>query len=490
MNFRDWPEFVGGTYVDQVPLSAQRAINLYAERMEVPTGKGAFAFKNVPGISQFSDLSSVTSQAAEFLFCVPGATPAGDRLFALANEDLIEIGATGTPADRDTLTAGTIHSIGTNAPQGDQLIYTSDGSASRKYVLSTNTASAVGTPPTTPGKFVFLDGYMLTFDRGTQKLYFSSSYNVDAWAAADTFTAEADPDEVLDIITDHRELWVVGPQSLQSFINVGDPDIVFGASQVIQYGAIPGSLMRHDNALMFIGRQSGGSGHGSDLAVYRIEGSQPARMSTHAIEILLNAVAAPTRANCFSLTLRGHAFYVISTLTPASGSGLGTSLAYDSSTGQWFEWAHWSTAETFTNLSILSYAYAFGKHLVCVGSSDFKNVYEINPSVLTDALAPAANTGDDIRWLRRTPHAVASRNRVFIDALRVHINDNEAVELKTSFDGGSTFGSGQDATADERGAQWNGLGSGRDFVAQVAGTIDTQAITIDGASIAARVGAH
>lgn len=488
MNFRDWSEFIGGTYVNQAPLSAQRVINLFPERMETQTGKGAFAFKNVPGISLFADLSSYVSP--EFLFCVPGATPANDRLFALANTDLLEISSAGSPTDRDNVTAGTVHSIATNAPQGDQIIYTANGSASRKMVLSTNTASAVGTAPTTPGKFVFLDGYGITFDRGTQAIYFSSAYDLDVWNSLDAFSAEADPDEVLDILVDHRELWVVGPQSLQSFINVGDPDIVFGASQVIQYGAIPGSLTRHDNSLMFIGRQSGGTGHGSDLGVYRIDGSQPTRVSTHAIEILLNAVAAPTLARCFSMNLRGHAFYVISTLTPASGSGLGTSLAYDSSTGQWFEWAHWTSAETFTNLGIVSYAYAYGKHLVTVDDDDFKGVYEISPSVLTDALAPAANTGDDIKCLRRTPHVVASRNRVFIDALRVNINTGESVELKTSFDGGSNFGPAVSVTADDRGAQWNRQGAGRDFVAQIAVTIDTQAITIDGASIAARAGNH
>ena len=485
---KSWPEFIQGTYVNQAPLSAQRTINLYPERMEAPTGKNAFAFKNVPGISLFANLSAYVSP--EFLFCVPGATPAGDRLFALANTDLLEISSTGTVSDRDNVTAGTIHSIATNAPQGDQLIYTADGSASRKFVLSTNTPSAVGTPPTTPGKFVFVDGYVVTFDRGTQKIYFSSQYDGNVWAALDVFSAEADPDEILDIVVDHRELWVVGPQSLQSFVNVGDPDIVFGPSQVIQYGAIPGSLVRHDNSLMFIGRLSGSTDHGSDLAVYRVDGSQPSRVSTHPIEILLNAVAAPTRARCFSLTLRGHAFYVISTLTPASGSGLGTSLVYDSATGQWFEWAHWSTAETFTNLGIVSYAYAYGKHLVTVDDDDFKGVYEIDPSVLTDALAPAANTGDDIKWLRRSPHVVAARNQVFIDRIRVNINADESVELKMSFDGGETFGAAESVTADDRGAQWDRQGSGRDIVAQIAGTIDTQAITIDGASIAARAGAH
>lgn len=488
MNLRDWPEFTSGTYQNVVPLSAMRCVNLYPERMEVLTGKGAFAFKNVPGFSQFSDLSAFASP--EFLFCVPGATPAGDRLFALANTDLLEISSTGVPTDRDNVVAGTVRSMATNAPQGDQLIYTADGSAARKYVLSTNTPSAVGTAPTTPGKFVFLDGYGVTFDRGSQQISFSSQYDFDVWNSLDVFSAEADPDEALDILTDHRELWVVGPQSLQAFSNVGDPDIVFQAGPVVQYGAIPGSLMRHDNSMMFIGRESGGSNHGSDLAVYRMEGYRPIRVSTHAIELLLNAVSAPTQAACFSLTLRGHALYVISTLTPASGSGLGTSLVYDSSTGQWFEWAHWTSAETFTNLGIVSYAYAYGKHLVTVADANFKGVYEIHPNTLTDALAPAGNSGRSIKWLRRTPHIVANRNRVFMDALRVNINTGEAVELKTSFDGGSNFGTAESVTADDRGAQYTRLGSGRDFVAQLSGVITTQAISIAGASMAARVGAH
>ena len=487
---RNWPEFIQGTYQNNVPLSAQRTINLFPERMEYPTGKNQFAFKNVPGISQFADLSA-SFVSPEFLFCVPGATPAGDRLFALADTDLLEIDSAGSPTDRGNIVAGTIHSIATNAPQGDQLILTANGGTNNyKYVLSTDTLSNVTTPPTTAGKFVFLDGYGLSFDRGTQQVQFSSLYDFDVWSSLDVFSSEADPDEALDITTDHRELWVVGPQSLQSFQNVGDPDIVFNPGPVVQYGAIPGSLIRHDNSLMFIGRQSGGTDHGSDLAVYRIDGYRPVRVSTHPIEILLNAVAAPTRANCFSLMFDGHTLYVISVLTPGSGNGLVTSLAYDSSTGQWFEWAHWTSGTTFTNLGIVSYAYAFGKHLVTVDDDDFKGVYEISLATLTDALAPSGNSGDDIRWLRRSPDIASGRDRVFIDRLRFHINTGESVELRTSFDGGSNFATAETVTADDRGAQFDRQGSGTDFVAEVAGTIDTQAITISGASIAARAGVH
>ena len=487
---KEWPEFVGGTYANNVPLSAQRTINLFPTSLEVPTGKGRFAFRSVPGFSQFADLSA-SFVSPEFLFCVPGNTPANDRLFALANTDFLEIDSAGSPTDRGNITAGTIHSIATNAPQGDQLVLTADGGTNNyKFVLSTNTLSTITTAPTMAGKFLFADGYFISFDRGTQTFQISSLYDGDVWAATDTASAEADPDEITDGLIDHRELWLAGAQSLQSFRNTGDPDFPFQAGPVVQYGAIPGSLTRHDNSLAFIGRQSGGVDIGSDLAVYWVDGYRPVRISTHPIEILLNAVTRPTAANCFSMTLEGQALFVISVLTPGSGNGLGTSVVYDSSTGQWFEWGRWSSGTTFENLGIVSYAYVFGRHLITVDDDNFKGIYEISTSMLTDALAPAANSGDNIRWLRRSPHLVAGRDRVFIDRVRFHINTGESVEMRTSFDGGSNYAAAVTVTADDRGAQFDRQGSGPDFVAEVAGTINSQAITIDGASIAARAGAH
>lgn len=452
--------------------------------MELPNGKGQFSLQSFPGISLFADLSSFTY--ASRLKVVPGVTPSADRLFAISAGDLLEISSAGAPTDRGNITSGSAPAFalsGATTAGGGKLLLTGNGAAVYSYDLATDAlSSAISGTPTLGIDIGWLDGYFIIPDSGTQRFYISALNDGSTWAG-DFGSAESDPDGISSMLVDHGELWLAGRNSIQPFRNTGNADFPFEpVSARIEYGVLPGSMKRHDNAIHFIGTYQG------TLSVFRVEGYQPVRISTHAIDERLSALVGPISSKCFSFAQEGHAFYVISSISVTSGSGLSTSPAYDSSTGEWTEWAHWQTGETFTNLGIADYAYAYGKHLVCIEDANFKGIYQLSDSVFTDVLAPAANTGDTIKWLRRAPHLTAALQQTRYNRLELDGSGFNDLELKYSNNGGTSYSSAISANGGR--PFWVRLGSGRDRVFQVTGTLDGAGVNIAQAYLDAEPGMH
>ena len=435
-----------------------------------------------------SDLSaSYTFPSA--MFVVRGATPSADRFFVISGTDFLEIDSAGSITDRGNLSTADADAQIVRSGDGLQLGLTPQGTEFHTYILASNTLSGV-VSGVTPSYLTSLDGYFIAGKTGTGQFCISASNDGSSWDSLDFTTAEASPDDCIGVIADHGELWIQGTDSIQVYRNTGNADFPFDPipGGRIEYGVLPGSMVRHDNSLLFIGVDSRGG-----LAVYRIEGYTPIRVSNHAIEELLAALVQPERAHCFSYSDRGHSFYVMGKVVPNSGSSMSTSPVFDSATGLWHERGRWDGAGTapsdFEELEITSHVYAFGKHLVGISHADHKAVYEMDLDTFTDVAAPSGNSSDLIGRLRRAPNISNENRRVFYDFFELDIDENIDIDLSWSNDGGLSFGTALSLSAQSR-MRWTQLGSGRDRVFQIWTTDSSHDVAIANAYLKTRAGLH
>jgi hypothetical protein len=136
----------------------------------------------------------------------------------------------------------------------------------------------------------------------------------------DVATVEGAPDNLVGVVNSHRELLFFGTDTLEIWYDSGDADFPFArqGNAFIERGCIDkDSIVKLDNSVHFIG---------DDRICYRLDGYQPIRISTHAIELKL---AQATYFRAFSYSQEGHKFYCLNT-------DVG-SFCYDMATGAWAE---------------------------------------------------------------------------------------------------------------------------------------------------------
>ena len=142
------------------------------------------------------------------------------------------------------------------------------------------------------------------------------------WNALDYRTAAGWPDDILDALTQHKELVLFGRETTETWYYSGAADFPLEpvASGFIEKGILStGSAAKHDNTVFFPGH---------DGVVYRLDGFTPVRISTHAIEQAIESYADKT-CRGITWTEAGHAFYAL-TFNERT-------WIYDISSGMWHE---------------------------------------------------------------------------------------------------------------------------------------------------------
>lgn len=150
----------------------------------------------------------------------------------------------------------------------------------------------------------------------------------------DVATPESTPDNLVMGIRDHRELLLFCSEHTEVWYNAGLSDFPFlrAPDGVIEVGCPAGRTVRKiDNMVYFVGVESEGG-----LSVRRLQGRAPMRVSTPAIDDLLDELYAANTANitdarAFVYSFAGHSWYVLRV-------GIGAAervLVYDIKTGLW-----------------------------------------------------------------------------------------------------------------------------------------------------------
>ena len=338
--------------------------------------------------------------------------------------------------------------------------------------------------------------------------------NSQQWGASNLLSAvspqlsysakDGSPDNLVALIVDHREVYLLGEASSEVWTDVGAVPFPFqripGTST--QHGiAAQYSMARLGNSFAYLSRNSRGQG-----MIVQMNGYVPQRISTHAVEnSLLNQTISDAIA--YTYQLEGHEIYVISFPT------IDLTWAYDTSTGMWHKWL-WVDSNNVYHRHRSNCSAAFNGN-VYVGDWQNGIIYLLDTTNYTD-------NGNEIRRLRRCPHLVSDLQRQYFDELQLQFQPgvgmsgivtssstsavagiaiaglavagstaasgtstgaNPQAMLRWSNDGGSTWsreywtGIGQQGRYKNR-AIWRRLGMARDRIFEVSITDPVKAVIV------------
>lgn len=460
--------FVGPAYAGRSSnINAQRCVNLFPE-LDGGGGKAVAALVGTPGLELFTTLPAP----------VRGMRAFNGSLYAVAGSLFYSITPGGAAAALGTLSTSTGRV--SMADNGAQLMIV-DGANGYIYAAAANTL----TPITSPGfsgadTVAFIDGYFAVNGPGTGSFKVSSVYDGTVWDALDAATAEGDPDGLVAVVNNHRELWLFGETTAEVWYSsgAGNPPFARMNGPFIETGlAARWSVARADNSLFWLARNKYGRGF-----VVRADGYTPRIVSTRAIEYQISTYPEINDAFAYAYSEEGHTFYVI---TFPSGNA---TWAYDASTNLWHERQSFGVGRHRAD----SYAYFNGAHMV--GDFQNGNVYRLKMNVYTD-------NGEPIQRIRAATHVSNDMKNLFIRKLQLDLESGAAgngadpqMMLQWSDDGGHTWGSERWASMGKTGefrrrAIWKGLGRTRDRVFRITIT-DPVKVIIIGASMEAERGRH
>lgn len=165
----------------------------------------------------------------------------------------------------------------------------------------------------------------------------------------------------------------------------------------------------------------------------KLDGYAPKRISTHAIEGLVQKFPTLTDVIAQSFQIDGHTFVIWHFPTADM------SLVYDVATGQWAQWAYTDDNGKLHRDKACFYASAYGKNF----AQDWETgeLYEISTDLYDD-------DGDPVTYIRGFPVIQKGLNRVTHNALRAYMAagtemdpnaDAPPILLYMSDDGGKSF---------------------------------------------------
>jgi hypothetical protein len=247
------------------------------------------------------------------------------------------------------------------------------------------------------------DGFFVVWGNGTQRFYWNETPNTGAdWNGLDFASVEGSPDNLVGGISDHREMWFVGSDSTEVFVNTGDdPLFARSGNGIMQQGTpAPWTVCSFDNSVVWLSASKEGQG-----MVLRSQGGNPVRFSDHALEEAISGYSSISDAFAYSYQIKGHSFYV---LTFPTGNA---TWVYDAATQTWHQWMYRDPTDN-TEHRHRSVCHAFNgtKHLV--GDWETGKVYSLEMDVYTD-------NGDPIRRIRTTQSLNKSGKCLFFSNLIV-----------------------------------------------------------------------
>ena len=231
------------------------------------------------------------------------------------------------------------------------------------------------------------------------------------WAASDLLSPispalsygvkDGAPDDLVSLIVDHREVYLLGENSSEVWTDVGAVPFPFqripGTST--QHGiAAVFSVARVGNSFAYVSRNIRGQG-----MIVQMNGYIPQRISTHAVE---NSIANQYIDDAIAWTyqLEGHECYVVTFPT------LDLTWVYDATTQMWHKWLYTDNNNQYHRHR--GNCCAVFQGLVMIGDYENGKIYELDKQAYTD-------DGQLIRRVRRAPHLVTDFQRQYFDEFQI-----------------------------------------------------------------------
>jgi hypothetical protein len=308
------------------------------------------------------------------------------------------------------------------------------------------------------------------------------------WAASDLLSPITDPlsfaskdgspDDLVSIIVDRREVYLLGEMSSEVWINSGAVPFPFTripGTSTQQGIAAQYSMSRMGNSFAYVSKNNRG-----EAMIVRMNGYFPERISTHAVETtLVNQNVSDALA--WTYQLEGHEVYVVT--FPSIGDN-GLTWAFDNTTGLWHKWLYRNNQNEYERHR--GNCCAFFNQQVLVGDYENGKIYQLSRNYYTD-------DGQPIRRIRRAPHITSDLQRQYFHELQIQFQpgvglstgqgDDPQAMLRWSNDGGSTWSNEYWTTIGKQGkylnrAIWRRLGFSRDKVFEVSISDPVKAVII------------
>jgi hypothetical protein len=308
------------------------------------------------------------------------------------------------------------------------------------------------------------------------------------WAASDLLSPITDslsfaskdgsPDDLVAIIVDRREVYLLGEMSSEAWLDVGSVPFPFQriqGSSTQQGIAAAYSCARVGNSFAYVSKNNRG-----EATIVQMNGYIPQRISTHAVETTLVGQDV-SDAIAWTYQLEGHETYVVT--FPSIGDN-GLTWAYDQTTGLWHKWLYSNNQGEYERHR--GNCCAFFNQQVLVGDYENGKLYRLSLSQYTD-------DGQFIRRLRRCPHITTDLQRQYFAELQIQFQpgvglpvgqgqDPQAM-LRWSDDGGFTWSNENWVTIGKQGqyftrAMWRRLGFARDRIFEVVITDPIKAVIV------------
>lgn len=319
-------------------LSAQRVVNLYAEAAP-QDAKSPVILYGAPGIKDFA--TSVGDGP------IRGMHDFADTLFAVSSNTLFEVDSAGVATSRGTINTSTGPvSMSHNQASTAQMIIV-DGSDG--WIYSGTTLTQI-----TDGDFfassvvTFQDQYFILVRKGTGQFFLSNLNAGSVYTATDIANAEGDPDILVSLISNHRELWLFGAKTIEVWYNSGASDFPFTRFEgaFLERGCAAAFSIAEDfNTVFWLAE---------DRIIYKADGYSPVPISQHGIDEAIRKYAIVSDAEAFIYTMGGHKFYVLT--FPAEKA----TWVYDITTGLWHE----RESLGLGRWRVSTHVDIYGKHLV------------------------------------------------------------------------------------------------------------------------------
>ena len=414
---------LGSSYVARsVNAADARMVNLFPEIVP-EAGKEAAFLMRAPGLLKLAEIGPGP---------IRGLWTYGGYMYVVSYDKLYKVDSSYTATVIGTV-AGTTEQV-SMADNGTQLFIACNG-PSYIYNATTNAFQQI-TDPDFPGALTvgYLDGYFVFNEPNSQKIWVTSLLDGLAVDPLEFASAEGAPDGVVGILSNYRELWVFGTNSIEVWYDAGLLDFplqrIQGAFNELGCAATF-SIAKMDNSIFWLGKDARGQG-----IVYRAAGYAGQRISTHAVEWQIQQYGDLSGTIGYTYQQDGHSFYVL--IFPNAK----TTWVYDASTQAWHERAGWYNGEWTRHRSNCQ---VFFNNNVIVGDYANGNIYAFDLDYYQD-------NGEIQRWLRSwraLPQGQNNLKRTAQHSMQldcetgVGINsgqgDDPQVMLRWSDDGGHTW---------------------------------------------------
>lgn len=442
-----------------VLIDSSRIINMHAIPAINTTQQTAW----VP-VSGFENGISVGTGPARAAFVFRGS------IYWVSGTDIFEIDSTLVPVLRGTIGTATGY-VGITANQTQVMFVDGD----KGYIW--DTASSVFSTivfgfPILPSDVAMLDNYFITFEAGQQKFYVSALGDGTTWSALNFAVFESNPDQLLAIKALKRRLFLFGQFSTETWYDAGATDFPLRRdnNSLFEHGVYSAAAVNEGfEIMMYLAQNQNGC-----AGVMLVLGTAlPQKVSTPAIDLLLQGLTDLTDSDSILYKENGFTFYQLSFVTD------NLTLVYVVETNLW----HQIELIDGSRSPISVHAYLNSTHYV--GTFNSNQLYELSYKFFTF-------DGDLIRMILDSPPFYSPQHkRIRVDRFELEVNTgmpevtlpvqyrydylNEFIQqngdpsviLFISRDGGRTYGNGHRVSIGKLGdytlpVRWRKLGVHRE----------------------------